>query len=103
MKFYIVEHHYSYEQERYRESFTNKRDAIRAAKNTWTEYDSWNWYKEPRVYKVTTTGKKNEVMQIAEGGELSKSAGKWELVWSVYENRYRGETDPTSWLHTIQP
>ena len=83
MKFYIVYHHHADAQEHYRKAFTDKRDAVREAKEEAAEAideDCYEWYFPPTVYRVTTDGTKREVMELVAG---SRYHGKWEVVWEA--------------------
>tara|TARA_Y100001973_G_scaffold81630_1_gene120414 strand:+ start:762 stop:1088 length:327 start_codon:yes stop_codon:yes gene_type:complete len=81
MKFYIVmSHHVDNADGHHRESFTNKRDAVRAAKRLYKDCEEYEWYSVPTAYRVTTDGSKREVMELVAG---SRYHGKWVEVWSA--------------------
>ena len=81
MKFYIVmSHHVDAEDGHHRLAFTNKRDAIREAKQLYKAHDEDKWYSVPTVLRVTTDGSKREVMELVAG---SRYHGKWVEVWAA--------------------
>jgi len=81
MKFYIVmSHHVDDTDGHCRKAYTNKRDAVRAAKRSYKAHGDDEWYLVPKAYRVTTDGSKREVMELVAG---SRFHGKWVVVWDA--------------------